>query len=232
MPTAVVDAPLVADDTDPPVTRVLVFARDPISRAGVAGQVVGVSGMEVIEAGDSRPPDVAVVVTDVMDEEVFRVVRAIRRGSRSHVVVVAGVIDTSSMLTALEAGASGFLRRSLADREHLSHLIDKASRGETVLPPRIGERPLDQDDGNHESGGLTQSLTQSPALSQGITRKLSARDLEVLRLLADGCDTTEIAQRLAYSEPTIKNVIQRLFERLQVRNRPHAVAVALKTGII
>jgi DNA-binding CsgD family transcriptional regulator len=54
----------------------------------------------------------------------------------------------------------------------------------------------------------------------------------VLRLLADGCDTAEIAQRLAYSEPTIKNVIQRLFERLKVRNRPHAVAVALRTGII
>ena len=61
---------------------------------------------------------------------------------------------------------------------------------------------------------------------------LTDRDLEVLRLLAEGCDTAEIARRLAYSEPTIKNVIQRLFERLQVRNRPHAVAVALRAGVI
>ena len=45
-------------------------------------------------------------------------------------------------------------------------------------------------------------------------------------------DTADIAARLAYSEPTIKNCIQRLFERLEVRNRPHAVAVALRAGII
>jgi DNA-binding NarL/FixJ family response regulator len=225
MPSTVADAPLVADDTFPAPTRVLVFARDPISRAGVASQLVGVRGIEVIEPGDSRAPDVALLVTDVVDEEVFRVVRTIRRGSPSHVVVVAGVVDTSSMLAALEAGATGFLRRSLADREHLSHLIHKARRGEAVLPPRIEERLLDRDDGNE---GLTHSLARSEALAH----QLSARDLEVLRLLADGCDTAEIAQRLAFSEPTIKNVIQRLFDRLKVRNRPHAVAVALKTGII
>jgi DNA-binding NarL/FixJ family response regulator len=228
MPTALDDAPIAPDLTDPLLTRVLVFARDPISRAGVASQLVGVAGIEVIEPGDSRSPEVAVVVTDVVDEEVFRVVRTIRRGSRAHVVVVAGVVDTSSVLTALEAGATGFLRRSLADREHLSHVIDKARRGEAVLPPGTGERVHDDDRGDDRGGGLSQSL----AVSQAVAHRLSARDLDVLRLLADGCDTTEIADRLAYSEPTIKNVIQRLFERLQVRNRPHAVAVALKTGII
>ena len=228
MPTAPPDAPHVADGTDCALTRVLVFARDPISRAGVASQLVGVPGMEVIEPDDCRPPEVAVVVTDVVDEEVFRVVRAIRRGSRAQVVVVAGVVDTSSILMALEAGATGFLRRSRADREHLSHVIDKARRGEAALPAGIGERLHEENGADDRGGGLSQSL----ATSQAIAHRLSTRDLEVLRLLADGCDTTEIAERLAYSEPTIKNVIQRLFERLQVRNRPHAVAVALRTGII
>jgi DNA-binding NarL/FixJ family response regulator len=228
MPTALDDAPNVADIAASALTRVLVFARDPISRAGVASQLVGVPGMQVIEPDDSRPPEVAVVVTDVVDEEVFRVVRAIRRGSPAQVVVVAGVVDTSSILTALEAGATGFLRRSRADREHLSHVIDKARRGEAVLPPGIGERLHHESGGDDRGGGLSQSL----AASRAVAHRLSTRDLEVLRLLADGCDTTEIAERLAYSEPTIKNVIQRLFQRLQVRNRPHAVAVALRTGII
>jgi DNA-binding NarL/FixJ family response regulator len=228
MPTALDDAPIVADVTHPALTRVLVFARDPISRAGVASQLIGVPGIEVIEPGDARSPEVAVVVTDVVDEEVFRVVRTIRRGSVAHVVVVAGVVDTSSILTALEAGATGFLRRSRADREHLSHVVDKVRRGESVLPPGTAERLHDENGGDDRSGGLSQSL----AASQAVAHRLSTRDLEVLRLLADGCDTTEIAERLAYSEPTIKNVIQRLFDRLQVRNRPHAVAVALRTGII
>ncbi|HEX3427050.1 MAG TPA: helix-turn-helix transcriptional regulator, partial [Acidimicrobiales bacterium] len=61
---------------------------------------------------------------------------------------------------------------------------------------------------------------------------VSDRDREVLRLLADGCDTSEIARALAYSEPTIKNAIQRLFDQLKARNRPHAVALALRSGII
>ena len=222
MPTASADAPSIPDLTMHAVTTVLVFAKDPISRAGVASQLVGVPNIEVIEPGDSRSPDVAVIVTDIVDDEVFRVIRTIRRGSPSRVVVVAGVLDTQSMLAAIEAGASGFLRRSLADRERLSHVVEKATRGEPVLPPRIEERLLHRDE----------RLGHSGTFSQPVVHRLSARDLEVLRLLADGCDTAEIAQRLAYSEPTIKNVIQRLFERLKVRNRPHAVAVALKTGII
>ena len=61
---------------------------------------------------------------------------------------------------------------------------------------------------------------------------VSDRDRAVLRLLAEGCDTGEIARTLAYSEPTIKNAIQRLFDQLNAKNRPHAVALALRTGII
>ncbi|MDQ1367134.1 MAG: hypothetical protein QOE57_3176, partial [Acidimicrobiaceae bacterium] len=61
---------------------------------------------------------------------------------------------------------------------------------------------------------------------------VSERDREVLRLLAEGCDTGENARTLAYTEPTIKNVIQRLFEQLKAKNRPHAVALALRSGII
>ncbi len=77
----------------------------------------------------------------------------------------------------------------------------------------------------------TQAADAEPAADVP-PHRLSARDIEVLRLLAEGCDTAEIAQRLAYSEPTIKNVIQRLFDQLKVRNRPHAVAVAMRARII
>jgi DNA-binding NarL/FixJ family response regulator len=217
------DSPADPSATGPAAgTTVLVFAKDPISRAGVASQLLGVPEMDVVEPGNSRPPDVAVLVTDLVEEEVLRVIRTIRRGTPSKVVIVAGVLDSQSILAAIEAGATGFLRRSLADQERLSHVIQKAKRGEPVLPPRLEERLLDRDE----------RLDHAAAFSQPAAHRLSARDLQVLRLLADGCDTAEIAQRLAYSEPTIKNVIQRLFEHLKVRNRPHAVAVALRTGII
>jgi DNA-binding NarL/FixJ family response regulator len=62
--------------------------------------------------------------------------------------------------------------------------------------------------------------------------ELSARDLSVLRLLADGSSTADIAFGLAYSESTIKNVVHDLVHRLGARNRTHAVAMAIRAGVI
>jgi DNA-binding CsgD family transcriptional regulator len=59
-----------------------------------------------------------------------------------------------------------------------------------------------------------------------------AREVEVLRLIADGMDTLEIAQRLSYSERTVRNIIHALLTRMKLRNRTHAVAYALRNGAI
>ena len=60
----------------------------------------------------------------------------------------------------------------------------------------------------------------------------SAREIEVLRLLANGLSTREVARRLAYSERTIKNVVYDLTTRHGLRNRTHAVAVAVRAGVV
>jgi DNA-binding NarL/FixJ family response regulator len=201
---------------------VLVYAKDPISRAGVASQLLNAPNIEVVAPTSGQTALVAIVVAEAIDEEVVRVVRTIRRANRTQVVVVAGSIDTGSMLAAVDAGAAGFLLRPMASRERLVEVVLAACHGGPVplLPAAIG--------GPHPAPSFGPDVQPDlPAVAQ-----LTARELEVLRLLAEGSDTAEIAARLAYSEPTIKNVIQRLFERLQVRNRPHAVAVALRAGII
>jgi DNA-binding CsgD family transcriptional regulator len=61
---------------------------------------------------------------------------------------------------------------------------------------------------------------------------LTAREVEVVRLMSEGCDTAEIADQLCYSERTVKNVIYALTSRLNLRNRPHAVAYAMRAGVI
>lgn len=61
---------------------------------------------------------------------------------------------------------------------------------------------------------------------------LSPRETEVLRLVADGMDTAEIARVLCYSERTVKNVLHQVTTRLQLRNRSHAVAYAVREGLI
>jgi DNA-binding NarL/FixJ family response regulator len=201
---------------------VLVYAKDPISRAGVASQLLGEPNIEVVQPAPGRTAHVAVVVAEAIDNEVIRVVRTIRRGSRTQVVVVAGSLDAASMLTATDAGAAGFLLRPMAGRERLVHLVMGAFHDGEAFPVATGApRPMLGAGPDHAA------LPNPPAMP-----RLTDRELEVLRLLAEGSDTAEIAARLAYSEPTIKNCIQRLFERLEVRNRPHAVAVALRAGII
>ena len=62
--------------------------------------------------------------------------------------------------------------------------------------------------------------------------QLSSREADVLRLVAEGRDTSEIAEELCYSERTVKNVLHDLTTRLQLRNRTHAVAYALREGLI
>lgn len=61
---------------------------------------------------------------------------------------------------------------------------------------------------------------------------LDDSEREVLRLMAEGLDTVQIARTLSYSERTVKNIIQKLLIRLQLRNRPHAVAYALRNGLL
>ena len=62
--------------------------------------------------------------------------------------------------------------------------------------------------------------------------RLAQREVDVLRLVADGYDTAQIAHRLCYSERTVKNVLHGVTTRLQLRNRSHAVAYAVREGLI
>jgi DNA-binding NarL/FixJ family response regulator len=196
---------------------VLVYAKDPVSRAGVTSQLAGWRGIDILDPTQGHLAEVAVVVAEAVDEEVLRVIRTIRKGSQAQVVLVVTDLDNASAATAAEAGAVGILPRRLANGEQLASVVTKARRGEAVQA-RAGEPPVES----------PARVRQTPEPEH----RLSTRDVEVLRLLAEGCDTADIAQKLAYSEPTIKNVIQRLFDQLKVRNRPHAVAVALRAGII
>ncbi|MBN8883306.1 MAG: response regulator transcription factor, partial [Salana multivorans] len=77
------------------------------------------------------------------------------------------------------------------------------------------------------------SLQRQVLRPMGLTfTGLTTREVDVLRLIADGFDTAEIARNLNFSERTVKNVLHDITTRLQLRNRPHAVAYALREGLI
>jgi DNA-binding NarL/FixJ family response regulator len=198
---------------------VLVFAKDPVLRAGISNQLDLIDSVKIVRPAAGAVADVALVATDVLDGEALRVVAGIARSQRIRIIVVARSLDGTSTQRGEEAGASCLLLSSAATGARLAEAIGEARRDSPVGDTGPRRVPLHQ----HEA---------APDRCTVQTRGLAARDIEVLRLLAEGYDTAEIASRLAYSEPTIKNVIQRLFERLEARNRPHAVATALRAGLI
>jgi DNA-binding NarL/FixJ family response regulator len=202
---------------------VAVYARDPISQAGIASQLRTRPEVMVAENGDAASATVAIVVADEVDEPTIQTMRAVQRGGCQRVLLVATRLDDGALLSAVEAGACGMLRRSEAVTERLLGAIRTAAAGDGTVPPDLLGRLLDQ-------VGRLQRQVLAP---RGLTfAGLTDRETKVLRLVADGFDTSEIANALAYSERTVKNVIHDVTARLQLRNRSHAVAYALRAGLI
>lgn len=202
---------------------VYVYAADAISQAGLASQLRSRPEVLVVDEGDLDRAAVAVVMTDDVDGDAVRVVRAIQRNGCPRVVVVVSRLDDGGALAAIEAGACGILRRADARPERLVEAVLCAAAGDGSVPPDLLGRLLNQI-------GRLQRQVLAP---RGLTLSgLSGREIEVLRLVADGLDTAEIAERLSYSERTVKNVIHDITTRHQLRNRSHAVAFAVREGLI
>lgn len=200
---------------------VLVHSRDPISSAGVASQLRHRPEVQLVD--DDRAARVAVVVADEVDEDASRTLRALQRGGCPRLVVVATRLDDTALLAAVEIGVHGLLRRVEASPERLVAAVQAAAAGDGTIPPDLLGRLLAQ------VGRLQREVLSPRGLAfSGLTD----RETNVLRLVADGFDTAEIADRLAWSERTVKNVIHDITTRLQLRNRSHAVAYAVRAGLI
>ncbi len=202
---------------------VFVYARDPVSQAGISAQLRGRADVRVVEDGDMDDAAVAVVVADDVDEDTVRSIKAIQRNGCPRVVLVVTRADDGQVFTAVEAGACGLLRRSDASPDTLARAIESATCGDGTMPPDLLGRFL------AHVGRLQRQVLAPRGLS---FTGLSDREIEVLKLVADGMDTAEIGKRLSYSERTIKNIIHDLTTRLQLRNRSHAVAYAMREGLI
>jgi DNA-binding NarL/FixJ family response regulator len=204
-------------------TRVRVRASDPVSEAGVAHQLRYHNDLEILSADSPTPPDVVVLVADRVDEGTARVVREARQTDSARVVLIVGGVDGTAVLAAVEAGVAAIVRRGDATTERLATAIRAAATGDGHLPPDLLGRLLQQ---------VGEARRHRP-VAQGLTfGGLTQRELTVLSLIAEGYSTSEIAAKMAYSERTIKNAIHDLVSRFQLRNRSHAVAFAVRQGLI
>jgi DNA-binding NarL/FixJ family response regulator len=203
---------------------VVVCAADPLSQAGIVSQLRASQGFSVsADLAGAGPDSVALVVTDDIDDVATSTIRSLRGRGIGRVVLLASRVDDKGLLAAAEAGVCGVVRRSEATARNLATAIRAAAIGEGTLPPDLLGRLLRQ-------VGQLQRQVLSP---RGLTiLGLTERESKVLRLLSEGLDTTEVGQRLFYSERTVKNIIHDVTSRLELRNRTHAVAYAIREGLI
>ncbi len=206
-----------------PHVPVHVHAWDPILHAGVTSHLRPRPEIRLLGTGEAEQARVTVVAVDSIDEPTVNLLHKIQRTGTSRAVLVAGTIEDGDLVTAVEAGAVGLLRRHETTADRLVASIVRADAQEGTVPPDL----------------LGRLLVQIGALQRGVLAPrglnfhgLATREVEVLRLVADGYDTSEIADRLAYSERTVKNVLHDVTTRLQLRNRSHAVAYAVREGLI
>jgi two-component system, NarL family, response regulator LiaR len=131
--------------------------------------------------------------------------------------------DDERVLGAIRAGASGYLLKD-APLEEIAAGLRAAAAGQSAIAPRV-------------AGALLDSVRSAVPMPQAIPEPpehpdLSARELDVLELLAEGCDNTDIAARLYLSPSTVKNHVSKLFDKLGVDNRVQAATYALRNGLV
>ncbi|SOD64133.1 DNA-binding response regulator, NarL/FixJ family, contains REC and HTH domains [Streptomyces zhaozhouensis] len=204
--------------------RVSVVATDPVLEAGTrsalaASPEVSLSPCTAPEvAGDAR---VAVVVADQVAPSVLDLVREIRdTPPRPEVVLVVADLTPAEALHAVASGVRGVLRRREASGARLAHTVLAVAGGDCTVPIDL-------------LGELLGTGCEPPAAATAWSANgLSERERAVLRLVADGMETGEIARELCYSTRTVTTVVHDITHRFRLRNRAHAVAYALRAGLL
>jgi DNA-binding NarL/FixJ family response regulator len=205
------------------VIRLLIADDHPVVRDGLRGMVAAEQDLEVVgeaatggEALALVPrvrPDVALVDLRMPELDGVATIRALRERHPDVRVLVLTTFDSDrDVVSAIEAGATGYLLKD-APRAELFRAIRAAARGEAVLAPAAATRLVGQ-------------------LRQPATPPLTARELQVLRLIAKGATNREVATRRHVSEATVKTHLVHAFGKLGVSDRTAAVAVALERGLL
>jgi len=181
------------------------------------------NGAEAIDAVRRTLPDVILMDIRMPEMDGLEATRRILTGATNEPrVIILTTFDLDHYVyAALSAGASGFLLKDVTP-EHLVAAVRMVRSGDALLAPAITRRLVERFAG------------RSPDTA-AINRDLSAltpRELEVLRLLAQGLSNAELAAHLHLSEATVKTHVARILAKLSLRDRVQAVVVAYETGLV
>jgi DNA-binding NarL/FixJ family response regulator len=210
------------------VIRILIVDDHPIVRNGLRGAFADVPDIEVTgEAANGRqalaevalaevarrPVDVVLMDLRMPEMDGRQAITALAQTAPQVRVLVLTTFDSESdVLPAIEAGATGYLLKD-APPEDLIRAVRAAHRGEAVLAPSVADQLI---------GHVRKSTGAA----------LSRRELEVLKLIADGASNKQAAKRLFISEASIKTHLQHIYDKLDVRDRAAAVGEGYRRGLL
>ncbi|MEU1075465.1 MULTISPECIES: response regulator transcription factor [unclassified Streptomyces] len=216
-------------DEDTAVPRVLIVDDHPLFRSGLKAALESTGGTDVVaeaataaealEAVALQVPDVVVMdlaLPDASGIDVTRQLGGLHPGLP--VLMLTMSDDDGSLLAALQAGARGYLVKGAGAGEVL-HAVRTVAAGGAVFGPQTAARltALLREGRHHDAEQLFPALT--------------AREAEVLELIARGLDNRRIARHLVLSEKTVRNHVTHIFDKLQVTTRAEAVARARDAGL-
>jgi DNA-binding NarL/FixJ family response regulator len=206
--------------SDAATIRILTVDDHALLRKGIAALIDAEPDMELVaEAADGREaiakfkmhrPDVTLMDLQMPEMSGVECITAIRRDfSQARIVVLTTYPGDVQVVRALKAGARAYLLKGQVDRE-LPEVIRAVHAGQKRIPPEIAAE-------------LAEHTAED---------NLSAREIDVLRLIAAGNANKEIGGKLFIAEETVKSHVTNILAKLQANDRTHAVTIALKRGII
>lgn len=177
------------------------------------------SGQSAIDLAKQHIPDVVLMDLLMPEMDGVAATRQLKRISpRSQVVVLTSYHDDEHIFPALRAGALSYVLKNLSPPE-LADAVRRAAAGEATLHPRVASRVIREIHG-------PKGLEPNPFTD------LTDRELEVLKLIADGMSNAAIAARLELSEKTIKGHVSNILSKLHVSDRTQAAAFAWRQGVV
>jgi DNA-binding NarL/FixJ family response regulator len=190
------------------------------SEPGIEVVAEAADGEEAVDVVRRRRPDV--VLMDIQMPRLDGITATKRLASDGTTVVILTTFERDDyILDAIRAGASGFLLKN-APPEELVAAVRAAAAGDALLSPSVTRRVLER------------VASDVPATTEAAGRldELTSREVEVLRLLAEGLSNGEIAERLYLGEATVKTHVSRLLSKLHLRDRVQAVVFAYESSLV
>ncbi|MFE0731680.1 response regulator transcription factor [Streptomyces antibioticus] len=203
--------------------RVAINASDYLTRAGLAGCLAEDRRFREVSPERAQEADTVVVAVDIADAATLDLLPTFCDDPGTRFVVVVGKHWRADLPAAVRRGVRAVLWRDSFTPDAFKDAVLTVVAGGASLPPRLQSTLVEHVRSGHQ---------KTRASARPGAHEVSPREVDVLRLIAEGDELSVIAAKLSYSERTVKSILYGMMSRFELRTRCHAVSYAIRSGLI